>query len=734
MQHISAPTMPTIDSSVSRLPMASHFRPLLKEAVALYWCTPLLVFGLAVWMFVQGNGAQSWKGTVVNSELIWTSAFIAVACLGALKWCNAIWVALALAGLIRLPVDAAYVQKFPFLASIAVSGYFFIFAAWFWRWGNHLSMYRVAAIGWIIACAYVYWGLGHRSFFAWDAQISAWVFYALAAVYALAGIPLVVVRKYDRRIEMQRLHAHVHAAPSPAQAAGPSLRLVPTAPVTQEAPEPPTLSNKAVPSRKTLDDIKGMRTLKGDLRDAMSKFVSSRGEQNGILFHGAPGNGKTLFAEALAGEFDLPLIVASFGTVASKWTNQTTENAMRVFDDALAQAPCVLFLDECEAILCDRGSGVGTPEAAKTTAAIIERMTRLRGTGVILMAATNMFDKLDPASIREGRFDVKIHVPNPDTEGRRDLLTSVFSEYGVASRLPTELREWLVVHYSGFSVSRIVNVARRTAERVLQEQLPYATAPLFLAQLRAAQSPPTFDESTLDLADLQLSAGSRDHIDRAVRAMSSLYDFNAAGGELTKGMLFFGPPGTGKTAAARAIAKAAQWGLLTTSGSDLARNQNNIDEILDRAIAMKPCVLFVDEAEPLIQSRSSSWNSDAAAKFLSRTGSNNADLTDVLLIAATNFPEGVDAAMLRGGRFETHIQFELPDIVALRGYLWRKLSAVSALSEDETTTLADTLVGKSLADVDSIIRAARNQAADRAMRTGDKANIVLDDFGTPRQS
>lgn len=487
--------------------------------------------------------------------------------------------------------------------------------------------------------------------------------------------------------------------------------------------------------------VVGMSEVKDRLLEAGREALKTGAAQsNGILLYGPPGNGKTYLAEALAGSLGVPIIRYDFGKAASKYVNETTENAIQVFTDAVAQAPCILFIDEVEAILSERSqSGLGAGEYPKTVSALLTQLVDVRKRGVIVVAATNHIDLMDSAAAREGRFDTKIEIPHPDAPARKHLICKSFTDAVSGTvTLPPDVIESLALHWDGFSVSRICAVVGLVGRRINSLK---------------STSPPSVDEFQKALREVQGSHGDivlgniagldQLHFDGVVgyklselaESMRNTFEFERLGGRLIGGALFYGPPGTGKTIAASALAKSTGWAMCSTNGTDLAREPEKIKHVISRAVGLKPCIVFIDEADALISDRSQNWNSMATNAFLSQTGDDRASLRDVLFIAATNHPESADSAMVRGGRFGEHIEFTLPEEATILAYLRAEASKSPVVCADKVLTqCSSSLVGLPLSDVRGFLKRACNRAASRAMKQGNadtiirKAILKLEDF------
>ena len=491
------------------------------------------------------------------------------------------------------------------------------------------------------------------------------------------------------------------------------------------------ITHHAVPARHGYAGVIGMGELKIDLLKAGQEIVRNQGARNGILLHGDPGNGKTFFAEALAGELRLPFLSVSFGDMASKWIGQTTEQAMKIFDDAEAQVPCVLFIDEVDSVFIDRGAVSNSDsEAPKTLNAILTRMVSLRDKGVVLVAATNFIDKLDAASIREGRFDFKMEVTCPDFEARVGILNSVFGKLP-ADRLDADAISRAARRWEGYSVSRIKAIADEAVLRLKSGDIQRLTFDDLAACLRKIQGTlgDRLPEDTPTLKELVLDPVMRDRMAGIAFRMMNIEQIESMGGSVPNGVLFYGPPGTGKTLGARSLAKTTGWAFIRESGQALVNDPDLIDKMIKRAKEICPCIVFIDEADDILADRRMSPMSKAATNRLivSMDGAGG-KMKDVLFIAATNAPDIMDEAALRGGRFTEKVEFGLPGKEAVSEFVQRwmnesRLALGKCITPD---SVSEVLTGQSLANIREILQLAVNETILRMSRDPD-TRLTLQD-------
>ncbi len=490
----------------------------------------------------------------------------------------------------------------------------------------------------------------------------------------------------------------------------------------------PAITYQAVTARKSFNQVIGMEEFKTRLlkagREVLSEDTTGT-KRNGILLTGDPGNGKTTMAEALAGELKLPIINVAFGTFASSWVGQTTERVMKVFDDAIQQAPCVLFLDEIEAVLIDRSKVTNADsEGPKTVSAMLKRLEDIRQSKVVVIAASNFLERLDPAAIREGRFDYKIEVPTPDFEARKFLLTNGLKS--VANNVDVAGLERAAKRWEGFSVSRIRAITTETLDQLKEGNISKVGFDELAGALRRlnASMGDKIPENALTIEQLILAPEMRIRMKKLATRMINIDEIEEMGGSVPSGVLFFGPAGTGKTVAAMALAKESKWAFLQTSGHDLLHSPDKMDQLMKRAKDTRPCIIFIDEADDVLADRRSSMISkDVTNKLLTIMDGAGGRTKDILFIAATNAPDLIDEAMLRGGRFTEKVEFDVPDEDSLHGYVTKWMQSTKAKLADDFTAdaVVEILNGQSLANVGEILQSAVNEA----ISTGENKNFKV---------
>jgi transitional endoplasmic reticulum ATPase len=472
-------------------------------------------------------------------------------------------------------------------------------------------------------------------------------------------------------------------------------------------------------------EIVGMADSKARLLGAAREILASPRARNGILLFGEPGNGKTMFAEALAGELGVPLFALDYGSVASKWVNETPAQIKAAFAQALKLGRCVFFIDEFDSFVKSRDQGAHHMDRDLTNV-ILTEVVRLRGTQTILIAATNSIAALDAASIREGRFDFKVEVPPPDLEARKAILRRSVGDAMGSHALAASMLASLAKRWEGFSAARLVSVGRELAdmrrEGVIGEgSLTFDVATQAMRRLQGSKG--RLPESVKSVDEIILPDFSRQCLHNLAFRLRHVYHIEQLGGRSPRGVLFYGPPGTGKTQTAMSLAKASGYAFLKTTGAELLANPSTWDRLVRDAKDLRPAIVFIDEVDDVLGDRRMSGGSAPLTnRLLTTLDGADGRVADVLYICATNHRDMLDPAVLRGGRLEEQILFCVPSPEELSRYVRLRLRAmvgdVFAISRHTIDCAVVGLKGRSIADADAVLQRIIDAAAMRHLREG----------------
>ncbi len=228
--------------------------------------------------------------------------------------------------------------------------------------------------------------------------------------------------------------------------------------------------------RVTFEDVAGIDEAKGELQEIVDflkdpqKFTRLGGKiPKGVLLVGPPGTGKTLLARAIAGEANVPFFTISGSDFVEMFVGVGASRVRDMFEQGKKSAPCIIFIDEIDAVGRHRGAGMGggNDEREQTLNQMLVEMDGFESNeGVILIAATNRPDVLDPALLRPGRFDRQVVVPNPDVSGREKILRVHMRKVPLASDVDPRIIARGTPGFSGADLANLVNEAALSAARL----------------------------------------------------------------------------------------------------------------------------------------------------------------------------------------------------------------------------------------------------------------------------
>lgn len=548
----------------------------------------------------------------------------------------------------------------------------------------------------------------------------------VAQISAVAGAGVVglwlLLSSFTRTIEapakVERVKARPSRPPEQSQSSAQS----------DEGAAEPTAAQKypARHSKLTFANMRGMVDFKVELKASLASWRAKQG--NGILLFGPPGTGKTFAADVIAGELKLPILKVGYGELASQWVGESTKNLREVFEAARAQGPLVLFFDEVDSLLSERGSRQ-TEEYNRLVTSFLTCLSDLRRDHpeTLVIAATNHRKSLDQAAVRIGRFDYPIMVPLPDHGARKHLIESTIKPLGVTLKEGTFERT--ARRFGGYNVTTIVKIMKVAAEHAQKHGRSEIEFDDLLAGQRAASGEkPDPLENAKFITELFYAPSVKAALEREARNLRNLGAFEASGGEMTKGIMLAGPPGTGKTAAVQAFAKETGWPLLSYSGKDLMA-LDAIEKLKERAGLCRPAIVFIDEADDILGDRTYSSHKEATNALLQAIDGAGGNLHDILWMIATNNPNAMDSAAVRGGRFGKRIDLDIPDLNVMRDLVsWWAVKNIAHVPADDAGwvgKVSEVLEGLSQASALTALKDAKNIAASEAFESGGIARINM---------
>ena len=418
----------------------------------------------------------------------------------------------------------------------------------------------------------------------------------------------------------------------------------------------------------------------------------------GVLLYGPPGTGKTLLAKAVANETNAHFISISGPEIMSKFYGESEARLREIFKEAKEKAPSIIFIDEIDSIAPKREEVTGEVER-RVVSQLLSIMDGLEARGkVIVIAATNRPNAIDPALRRPGRFDREIEIKVPDKRGRLEILQIHTRNMPLDTDVDQD-RVAAVTH--GFVGADLEYLCKEAAMKCLRRLLPELNledeklAPEVLNKLIVTMSdfenavkevmPSAMREVYLESPDIPwTSIGGLEEVKRELQEAvewplryPDLY--KELKHTLTKGILLHGPSGTGKTLLAKAVATESEANFISVKGPELiskwvGESERGMREIFRRARQAAPCVVFFDEIDSIALTRGGMGGTDSGGGY---GGSGSSDrmlsqlltemdgiqeLQGVVVIAATNRVDMIDAALLRPGRFDKIIFVPNPDM------------------------------------------------------------------------
>jgi transitional endoplasmic reticulum ATPase len=492
----------------------------------------------------------------------------------------------------------------------------------------------------------------------------------------------------------------------------------------------------------TFRDVGGMEELKQEVRDTVGLVLQHPDnadrygiEWNGILLYGPPGVGKTFFAEAIAGEYGLNFIHVSTGDLVGGIVGQSARNIDKAFEVAAQNLPCLLFFDEFDSV-AQRRDNSPDQESRRTVNQLLTSLEAHRDErDLLVMAATNSIEHLDPAVIRPGRFDRHIRIDLPDAEARREIFRSELDDRPASRAM--DLDE-LVARTEGMTPAAIAKVVDSAALDVFREATSSGRnleldAQHLLAALDkyGGQDRPTIEHWTWE--SLILPEAIKAQLQQLQAVIEDPESARSFGVDPPTGLLLAGPPGTGKTTVAKVLAAQARSSFYPISGADVmskwvGESEANIRRLFERARENRPSIIFIDEIDAIAGRRGGLETHDSHVNQLLAEIDGVTGQRGVFIIGATNRPDQLDPAMLRGGRLSRTIVLGLPDaegrLAILRLYT-RRMPTVGVDLEQ----LARETDGFSPADLKSLCQEAALAAMTRTRATeGAASSVTSDDF------
>lgn len=509
----------------------------------------------------------------------------------------------------------------------------------------------------------------------------------------------------------------------------------------------------------------------------------------GVLIHGPPGCGKTMLAKAYAASLGVAFIPVSAPSLVAGMSGESEKKIRELYDEAKKLAPCLIFIDEIDAIMGKRENAQREMEK-RIVAQMLTCMDdcdpqKMGGRLVVTLAATNRPDSIDPALRRAGRFNYEIGLGIPNEGAREAILRKMLSKIPLADDVDCKVLAKRTPGFVGADLEDLISVAQNDLATELMSEIAEASSSLAMEVDSEAQDPPIIklhyailaaplnaipeDKYTLTMRHFleavkevqpsskregfstipdttwshigALSGVREELILSIVEPIHHPEKFKALGIDGPSGVLLWGPPGCGKTLLAKAVANESKANFISVKGPELlnkyvGESERSVRQVFSRARASAPCIVFFDELDALVPRRDTN-GTDSSARVVNQLlteldGMNSR--SGVYVIGATNRPDIIDPAILRPGRLGTNIFIDLPTadgrVEILKTRIRRVMPSYSNFDVLEAVARDRRCDGFSGADIDNLHSAAAKAAMKRMNRYGghESASLLPEDW------
>ncbi|CAJ1037804.1 Cell division protein 48 (CDC48), N-terminal domain [Leishmania utingensis] len=471
----------------------------------------------------------------------------------------------------------------------------------------------------------------------------------------------------------------------------------------------------------------------------------------GILLYGPPGSGKTLIARAVANETGAFFFLINGPEIMSKMAGESESNLRKAFEEAERNAPAIIFIDEIDSIAPKREKAQGEVEK-RIVSQLLTLMDGMKSRSqVIVMAATNRQNTIDPALRRFGRFDRELDIGVPDEIGRLEIIRIHTKNMKLAEDIDLEK---VAKDSHGFVGADLAQLCTEAAMQCIREKLSVidweddtidaevmnamCVTQEHFREAMAKTNPSALRETQVETPNVVWEdVGGLLDVKRELQELVQYpveypWKFEKYGMSPPKGVLFYGPPGCGKTLLAKAIATECQANFISIKGPELltmwfGESEANVRDVFDKARAAAPCVLFFDELDSVARSRGGHGDGGASDRVINQILTEMDGMNvkkNVFIIGATNRPDVLDPAIMRPGRLDQLIYIPLPDKasrVAIIKASFRKSPLASDVDVDQ---IAAATHGFSGADLSGICQ----RACKMAIRESINKEIQLEEL------
>ena len=410
----------------------------------------------------------------------------------------------------------------------------------------------------------------------------------------------------------------------------------------------------------------------------------------GVLLYGPPGCGKTLIARAVANETDAYFTHISGPEIMGKFYGESEGRLREIFEEARANTPAILFIDEIDAIAPKREDMGGEKQVERRVVAqLLALMDGLESRGrVVVIGATNIPNTLDPALRRPGRFDREIAIGIPDKNSRRAILEIYTRGMPLAKDVDLEKLAEITHGFVGADLEALGREAAMSALREIMPEMEFEKEYIPYEKLRKIEvkgehfrealkevEPSALREVFSEIPNVKWEdVGGLENIKQTLKEViewplkySSALSYVKL--KPSKGVMLYGPPGCGKTLLAKAVATELGVNFISIKGPELlsryiGESEKGIREIFKKAKLASPCIVFFDEIDSLVSKRGNGADSQVTERVVSQFLAELdgiEELKGVVVLGATNKLDMVDSALLRAGRFDFLLEVPKPN-------------------------------------------------------------------------
>ncbi|KAJ1917403.1 AAA ATPase cdc48 [Mycoemilia scoparia] len=499
------------------------------------------------------------------------------------------------------------------------------------------------------------------------------------------------------------------------------------------------------------DDIGGCRKQMAQIREMVElplrhpqlfKTVGVK-PPRGVLMYGPPGTGKTLIARAVANETGAFFFLINGPEIMSKMAGESESNLRKAFEEAEKNSPAIIFIDEIDSIAPKREKTNGEVER-RVVSQLLTLMDGLKArSNIIVMAATNRPNSIDPALRRFGRFDREVDIGIPDTIGRMEIMRIHTKNMKLADDVELQSIAQQTHGYVGADIAQLCSEAAMQQIREKMDLIDLeddeidaevldslAVTNANFTHALGSTNPSALRETAVEVPTVTWDdIGGLENVKQELREtvqypVQYADKFVKFGMSPSKGVLLYGPPGCGKTLLAKAIANECQANFISIKGPELltmwfGESEANVRDVFDKARAAAPCVMFFDELDSVAKARGNSPGDSGATdrvlnQILTEMDGMNAK-KNVFVMGATNRPDQIDSALLRPGRLDQLVYIPLPDKASRIAILKAALRKTPVSPNVDYDFIADHTKGFSGADINEICQRACKLAIRQAI-------------------